>query len=297
MPIQYLRSTQELQSYTACEALVVYFTATWCGPCQAIAPLMEQLYNQYTTVEIVKVDLDAHRDVASRYQITAVPTFVYLHRGKEVDRVRGASTQGIHESLKKLSALAPNGKRKTSNGDSSAPKSHAALNRFIPKGFSLLNNSVMFGDFEALNTANDLETVKSLVKLDTEATISSDADSQLLVHIPLSNICKVSSVLIKSTSTTAQRPTLCKIWINRNSIITFEDATSLTALHEEKIIEYDADGWYEIKLKYVKFQKVTSIDLFFDGEDEDEQTVLDKIALVGIDGESKTQGTLDRSEE
>jgi thiol-disulfide isomerase/thioredoxin len=290
MSIPHVKSQHELDDFLKCEALVLYFTATWCGPCQAIAPLMEQLYSQYTTVEIAKVDLDSQRAIASHYQITAVPTFVFLHGGKEINRVKGASTQAVHQGLKDLSVLAPQGKRRTKEVYVVSSEQVQLEKRFVPKGFRILNPCVMFAEFEALNVAHDMETVKSIVKLDVESQIKSDADSQLLFHIPFSNVCKVSSILIKSTS--GQRPNLCKIWANRHRIMSFDDI-DMDALHQEDIETYDDDGCYEIKLKFVRFQKVTSLDLFFDGEDEDESTVVDKIVVIGIDGEPKNQAKIE----
>lgn len=295
MPINYVQTHSDLNEFLRCEALVLYFTAAWCGPCQAIAPMIEQLYTQYTTVEIAKVDLDKHREIASKYSITAVPTFVFLHKGKEVERVRGASTQAVLEGLKKLSALAPHGKRRDVGEDSSSSLSSVdkqLVATYVPKGFTLLNKTVQFGEFECLNATQSSEKVKGLLKLDEDSKISTDADSQLLIHIPFTNICKVSSLVIKSTS--GQRPNLIKVWANRSSILGFDDATTINALHQEDIGQFNEDGCVEIKLKYVRFQKVTSLTLFFDGEDEDESTTLDKILIVGVDGESKTQGNIEK---
>lgn len=53
-------------------------------------------------------------------------------------------------------------------------------------------------------------------------------------------------------------------------------------------------GWYEIKLKYVRFQKVSSIDLFIDGDDDELHTLIDKIVIIGVDGESKNQGKIEK---
>lgn len=293
MSIPHVHSAADLTEFLECDALVLYFTAAWCGPCQAIAPLVEQLYAQYTTVEVAKVDLDEHRDIAAGYSITAVPTFVFIHNQKEVDRIRGASTQKLHESLKNLSVLAPQGRRRGPSKPVSSQEIELE-SRFVSKGLTILNSSVLMSEFEALNVSQGLEQVKKVVELDSDVHITSDADSQLLIHVSFKNVCKVSSVLIRST--TGQTPNVCKIWANRASILSFDDVSSVTPLHEEEITEF-TDGWYEIKVKYVRFQKVTSLDLFLDGEDEDEPTTLDKIVVVGVDGECKTQAKLEKPDD
>jgi thioredoxin 1 len=57
---------------------VLYFTATWCPPCRAIKPVFEKLSNEYTNVNFVKIDIDENEQTAYDYQITSVPTFVFL---------------------------------------------------------------------------------------------------------------------------------------------------------------------------------------------------------------------------
>jgi hypothetical protein len=90
-----------------------------------------------------------------------------------------------------------------------------------------------------------------------------------------------------------QRPNLLKTWINNNNIISFDDAISLNSLNDsEEITEWDENGWTEYKLKFVRFQKVKSLDIFLDGEDEDSQTLIEKILIVGVDGESAKQGSI-----
>ena len=65
---------------------VLYFTATWCGPCKSFAPIMEQA-GQVLNVE--KIDVDANPSVATAYQVRSVPTVVVLKDNREVSRFVG----------------------------------------------------------------------------------------------------------------------------------------------------------------------------------------------------------------
>lgn len=69
--------------------VLVDFFATWCGPCQMLAPVIEELSTSDNSFDIVKVDIDADRDLAIQYEIEAVPTLIIFKDGKEVDRAMG----------------------------------------------------------------------------------------------------------------------------------------------------------------------------------------------------------------
>jgi len=80
---------------------VIDFTATWCGPCKMISPFFEELSTKYHGVSFYKVDVDQCQEVAMKYQVSAMPTFVYLKNGKEVDRLQGADKSGLEAKVKK----------------------------------------------------------------------------------------------------------------------------------------------------------------------------------------------------
>ncbi|OQD74269.1 hypothetical protein PENDEC_c011G05683 [Penicillium decumbens] len=83
---------------------VVDFYATWCGPCRAVAPKVGELSEKYQKVRFIQVDVDKLREVASQFQVTAMPTFVFLKDGKEVgQRVRGADVRALEAGIQSLS--------------------------------------------------------------------------------------------------------------------------------------------------------------------------------------------------
>ncbi|KAJ4973042.1 hypothetical protein NE237_006216 [Protea cynaroides] len=79
--------------------VILYFTASWCGPCRFIAPLYSNLAGKYTNVVFLKIDIDELRDVAARWNISSVPSFFFLKNGKEIDRVVGADKSSLEKKI------------------------------------------------------------------------------------------------------------------------------------------------------------------------------------------------------
>jgi len=81
--------------------IVVDFYATWCGPCVKAAPIYEKLSVDYPDVLFLEVNVDKLKDVVSAYQVRAMPTFVLVKGGKEVDRLEGFSEPALKALLTK----------------------------------------------------------------------------------------------------------------------------------------------------------------------------------------------------
>jgi thioredoxin 1 len=83
--------------------VLVDFWATWCAPCRAIAPTLEELATQYKgKVKIAKVDVDENQQVAQQYGIRSIPTLLLFKGGKVIDQLVGAVPKSkLEESLKK----------------------------------------------------------------------------------------------------------------------------------------------------------------------------------------------------
>lgn len=72
--------------------LVIDFSATWCGPCQKIAPIIDELATEYEgKVNICKCDVDENDGLTSRFGIRNVPTIIFLKNGEVVDKQVGAA--------------------------------------------------------------------------------------------------------------------------------------------------------------------------------------------------------------
>ena len=83
---------------------LVDFWAPWCGPCRMIAPVIEELANDYEgKAKICKVNTDEEQDIAIQYGIRSIPTILFFKDGQLVDQMIGAA--GKQVIAEKLDAL------------------------------------------------------------------------------------------------------------------------------------------------------------------------------------------------
>ena len=84
--------------------VVIDFWATWCGPCRMVAPIIDELSEEYDgKVVIGKCDVEEGDEVAAQYRVRNVPTIIFIKGGQQVDKHVGAATK---EQLKaKIDAL------------------------------------------------------------------------------------------------------------------------------------------------------------------------------------------------
>lgn len=87
-----IRSAAELGTRIAeTTPTLVDFWAAWCAPCRRVAPVLEELASELDgDVQIAKVDVDRHPDLATAHRVSGIPTLILFSEGREVDRLVGA---------------------------------------------------------------------------------------------------------------------------------------------------------------------------------------------------------------
>ena len=83
-------------------AVLVDIYASWCGPCKAIAPVIDQFESMYQNVSFIKVNCDESQDIAHNLGITSLPTFIAYLNGREIDRIFGANKDRLHALVERL---------------------------------------------------------------------------------------------------------------------------------------------------------------------------------------------------
>lgn len=73
---------------------LMYFSASWCGPCKMMKPVIDNFINKNSDkVNLIKIDVDSDRGAAAAYGVNSVPTFVALKNGSLIDRFNGMVSQ------------------------------------------------------------------------------------------------------------------------------------------------------------------------------------------------------------
>ena len=80
---QYLRG----YNYTGVTPVIIDFYATWCGPCQALSPMVKRLAEEYEgKIKVLKVDVDANQALAAAARIMSIPTLFFITKDGEIER-------------------------------------------------------------------------------------------------------------------------------------------------------------------------------------------------------------------
>ena len=71
------------------KVVLLDFWATWCGPCQTIAPILNEVAEECPDITVGKIDVDEEQELAMSFGITSIPTLIVMKNGKAVDKAIG----------------------------------------------------------------------------------------------------------------------------------------------------------------------------------------------------------------
>uniref|UniRef100_A0A0N5AM99 Thioredoxin-like protein 1 n=1 Tax=Syphacia muris TaxID=451379 RepID=A0A0N5AM99_9BILA len=262
--------------------VIADFFAVWCGPCQQIAPLFEQLSNKYINIQFVKVDVDKLSDVAQKQGVTAMPTFYVYLNGTKVDSLKGADSTGLEAMIKKWSENAPK------------------METRVPGQLDLIS-FINKTQIECLNE-DDNSNLKNLI--DGVGDLLSDCDEQLIISLPFTQPVKIHSIYMKGKDGSA--PKTVKIFTNLANILDFDRASNAetvqTISFSEKALNLNQlyalhlslylltflvfcvlvkEGEL-VNLRYVKFQNVKNVQIFVENnQGQVSTTCIEKLHLYG----------------
>lgn len=100
MALELTDATFEQEVLQSDVPVFVDFWAPWCGPCQMMGPIVDELSTELQGVKIAKVNVDEHQETAGKYKVMSIPTFLMFKHGEVVDTlIGGVSKEKVKEFI------------------------------------------------------------------------------------------------------------------------------------------------------------------------------------------------------
>lgn len=248
------------------------------------------------------------------------PTFIVFESGRKTQTVQGADPRRLNEVIQRLAAEAT----RSDNGSGETVASGAGgawLGAAVAKGYSDVTDQVDATGLDLLNRDNEAGEPRVLFDTAKPSGLSakgkgksagpkdwveSDTDEQLMLYIPFQSALKVHSLHLTSLPPAESeddeeipmRPRRISLYTNRSHVLGFDEAEDIPAVQSVDIKREDWDantGTAKVDLRFVKFQNVTSLVMFFeDGDGDGEKLRVDRIRFVGDAGEKRAMGKLEK---
>lgn len=179
---------------------VLYFTATWCGPCRLISPHFEK-FSETHNIEFFKIDIDECEEITHNFNIVSVPTFLFFKHNKEYyDKCEGSNLKKLTEIITSLDIIS----RETTGGNEKKDEIEDELEDKIED--EIENNTVFYNNYNNLENYGHLEPLpetvtdpgnisnehpfleaKNLETINTDINIQKEEDLDGFFNAPLSN--------------------------------------------------------------------------------------------------------------
>ncbi|CAH8636313.1 unnamed protein product [Schistosoma haematobium] len=222
-------------------------------------------------MKFVKIDVDKLEDVAQRYNVRSLPTFIFLRGAEQIDRITGGVPQKLRD---KVQELALSGSDSHESGSNKSPQSSKQYDMDI-----LLSKN----QCECLNeddTHSLAQLLNSSENNNSKAYLLSDTDEQLIIYITFSQFVRIQSVQINGPKENA--PKTVKLFVNQTSTPDFDSCEIGEAVQTLELTEEDIKHGGITQLNFVKFQNVSTLTIFVkNNQTSTDQTRIDTLKFYG----------------
>ncbi|KAL1891223.1 Thioredoxin-like protein 1 [Ceratocystis pirilliformis] len=281
--------------------------------------LQTNYFNAPGNVAFGKVNVDLRSEIAAHFNIIGTPSIATFLKGK-LDKVMKEPELKQIGNIGRELRLRARISDQLSGGGPSEPE--AMWNgASIARGYADITGSVDCKGVDLLNSDDSARKLLSPSKpsalrpgsaaaaaIEERDWVESSVDQQLLLYTPLDSVSKLHTIQITSLppkeneedDAEIMRPKLIYVYINQPHNLDFNEADDLPPTQAITLADKDWNdqGTANIPLRFVKFQKITSIVLYFvEGDGESDITRIDRIRYIGEVGESRKVTKLEKIED